>query len=72
MALLAYAKKADSTITGTDWLFFAAAMTSLPMWYLTSDPLSAVVILTVVDLIGFGPTFRKLMPARSRNSSRFS
>ncbi len=34
-------------------------MMSLPLWYLTSDPLWAVVILTIVDLMGFGPTFRK-------------
>lgn len=59
VALLAYIKKSDDTITQTDWLFFIIAMTSLPLWYLTSDPLWAVVILTTVDVIGFGPTFRK-------------
>lgn len=59
VALLAYIKKSDSTITGTDWLFLGLAMTSLPLWYLTSDPLWAVVILTTVDILGFGPTFRK-------------
>src|SRR5262249_8028561 len=30
-----------------------------PLWFLTADPLWAVVTLTVVDLIGFGPTFRR-------------
>jgi len=59
IALLAYLKKSDSTITRTDWLFLILAMTSLPLWYFTSDPLWAVVILTIVDLLGFGPTFRK-------------
>jgi hypothetical protein len=59
IAFLAYIKKSDSTITRTDWVFFAMAMTSLPLWYLTSDPLWAVVILTLVDVLGFGPTFRK-------------
>lgn len=59
VAVLAYIKKSDITITRTDWLFFITAMTSLPLWYLTSDPLSAVVILTAVDLFGFVPTFRK-------------
>ncbi len=34
-------------------------MSSLPFWYLTSDPLWAVLILTTVDVIGFGPTMRK-------------
>ena len=59
VAFLAYIKKSDITITRTDYLFFFVAMTSLPFWYLTSDPLWAVLILTTVDLIGFGPTFRK-------------
>ncbi len=30
-----------------------------PLWYLTTDPLWAVLILTVVDVAGFGPIFRK-------------
>ena len=59
VALLAYSKKSDSSITKTDWWFFILAMTSLPLWYITSNPLWAVVILTTVDVIGFGPTFMK-------------
>jgi hypothetical protein len=59
IAFLAYIKKADNAITRTDWVFLLMAMTSLPCWYLTADPLWAVVILTMVDVIGFGPTFRK-------------
>jgi len=59
VAGLAYTKRADVAITRTDWLFLFAAATSLPCWYLTSDPLAAVVILTAVDILGFGPTFRK-------------
>lgn len=59
IALLAYLKRADITITKIDWLFFFAAISSLPFWYFTSDPLWAVVILTTVDVLGFGPTVRK-------------
>lgn len=59
VAFLAYIKKSDSTITRADWLFFISAMTALPFWYFTSNPLWAVVILTTVDVAGFGPTFRK-------------
>jgi hypothetical protein len=59
VAFLAYVKKADITITKTDWLFFLTAMMSLPLWYFTADPLWAVVILTSVDVFGFGPTVRK-------------
>ncbi|MFZ5593343.1 MAG: hypothetical protein ACOY4D_03620 [Pseudomonadota bacterium] len=59
IAILAYAKRADITITSTDWVFLASALSSLPLWYFTSDPLWAVVILTIVDVLGFGPTVRK-------------
>jgi hypothetical protein len=59
VAFLAYVKRADIAITKTDWLFFTLAMSSLPLWYFSSDPLWAVVVLTAVDVLGFGPTFRK-------------
>ncbi|MBK8163995.1 MAG: hypothetical protein IPK65_12965 [Gammaproteobacteria bacterium] len=59
IAVLAYIKRADTTITKLDWLFFTLALWSLPLWYATSDPLWAVVILTFVDVLGFGPTVRK-------------
>lgn len=60
IAIAAYVKRADITITRMDWLFFAAAISSLPLWYATSNPTFAVVILTLVDLLGFGPTARKV------------
>lgn len=59
VALLAYQKKSDGMITHKDWLFFTIAMSALPFWYFTSNPLWAVIILTSVDLAGFAPTFRK-------------
>ena len=59
VAFLAFQKRSDIAITTVDWLFFLSAMASLPIWYFTSDPLWAVIILTTVDLCGFGPTIRK-------------
>src|SRR5690606_6134109 len=50
----------DITITRSDWYFLWAALASLPLWYFTADPLWAVVILTTIDVLGFGPTLRKL------------
>lgn len=58
VAVLAYRKKADTAITRSDWIFFVVAVAAIPSWLLTADPLSAVVILTGLDLAGFGPTFR--------------
>jgi hypothetical protein len=59
VAVLAYTKKGDGSITNTDWWFLGGAMTSLPLWYITADPLWAVFVLTSVDVLGFGPTIRK-------------
>ena len=59
VAVLAYLKRADITITVADWVFFVAGMSSLPLWYFTTDPMWAVVLLTTVDVLGFGPTLRK-------------
>jgi hypothetical protein len=58
VAVLAYRSQCDTAITRADWVFLTAALAALPCWLLTSDPLWAVVILTGVDLAGFGPTFR--------------
>jgi len=59
VAALAHVKRGDRSITRLDWLFLAAALSALPLWAATSDALWAVVILTLVDLAGFGPTVRK-------------
>lgn len=59
IALLAFIKRADNSITKLDWAFFLLALSSLPFWYFTAVPLSAVMILTLADVLGFGPTIRK-------------
>ena len=59
IAVLAYIKRADISITKIDWGIFVVGLATLPFWYFTSDPLWAVVILTSVDFLGFGPTIRK-------------
>jgi hypothetical protein len=59
IAALSYAKRADTRITATDWAFFLAALSAFPAWYFTANALWAVVILTLADLAGFGPTVRR-------------
>ncbi|HXF07371.1 MAG TPA: hypothetical protein VNK45_02425 [Candidatus Acidoferrales bacterium] len=59
VALLAWRKRGDVTVSRMDWVFLLAALSSLPLWCFMADPLWAVVVLTVVDLLGFGPTLRK-------------
>jgi len=59
IAVLAHLKRGDTAITRWDWIFFVMALSSLPFWYYSEDPLWAVIILTVVDTLGFGPTIRR-------------
>jgi len=58
IAVLAYSRRSDTSITRVDWVFLAVALAALPSWLMTSNPLTAVVLLTAMDLAGFAPTFR--------------
>jgi len=59
IAVLAWRMRADTLITRLDWAFLITSLTALPLWFFTADPLWAVVILTAVDVLGFGPTLRR-------------
>lgn len=71
IAITAYVKRADVAITKVDWLFFISALASLPLWYFTSSPAWAVAALTIVDLLGFGPTVRKAYTSPHSESLSF-
>lgn len=59
IAVLAWVRRADVTVTLTDRLFFAAALAAMPLWHWSDDPLWAVGLITAIELLGFGPTLRK-------------
>lgn len=59
IAVIAYLKRGDILITWSDWGFFSTSLATLPIWFLTANPLWAVVILTLADLVAFIPTIRK-------------
>jgi len=59
IAYLAYQQKRDYIIDRGDWITFYVALGSLVVWYITSNPLWTALILTMVDSIGFIPTFKK-------------
>ncbi|TGL45134.1 hypothetical protein [Leptospira perdikensis] len=59
VACIAYKKRGDIEITKFDWFFFGLAVSSLPFWFYFSDPLAAVIVLSIADILGFIPTFRK-------------
>jgi len=49
----------EKTITRGDWLTFIAAIAAIPVWLITDNPLWSVIIITIIDALGFYPTFRK-------------
>lgn len=51
--------KGERNITKFDWFCLTAALTGIVLWQLTSEPLAAVLIVTLVDVLGLLPTFRK-------------
>ncbi len=56
---LAALKKGEKKITSTDWLSLAGAGIALIFWYFTKGPLISVILITVIDALGFLPTIRK-------------
>lgn len=52
-------RQGDKHIVRSDWIAFIGAMATIPVWYFTKDPLGAVVLATVIDVLGCYPTFRK-------------
>lgn len=57
--VVAAIRQAQWDITRSDWLSFIGALLGIVLWQVTSDPLLAVIVVTIVDALAFAPTFRK-------------
>jgi hypothetical protein len=71
VAWLSLKLRSDLSATKSDWAFLIASLLSLPAWFFTTDPLWSVVILTAVDVLGFGPTLRKAWRYPQEESTLF-
>lgn len=71
IAVASYVKRGDTLITAGDWDFLIVALAAFPAWYLTANPLWAVVILTLADLLAFGPTIRRAYQQPHLESASF-
>jgi len=49
----------EKRITKSDWLCFIGALVAIAFWFVTSNPLGAVVIASLINLLALVPTFRK-------------
>jgi len=52
-------KNGGYRITRWDTVSFVGALAAMPAWILTANPLAAVIILTIIETLGFMPTYRK-------------
>lgn len=51
--------RGEKDITRSDWACLIGAFVAIGLWILTSQPLLSVILISVIDAIGFLPTFRK-------------
>ncbi|MDD5587460.1 MAG: hypothetical protein PHY92_11015 [Alphaproteobacteria bacterium] len=51
--------RGEKDIKRSDGLALAGALATIPLWYLTGDPLGAVVLIAVIETLAFYPTIRK-------------
>jgi hypothetical protein len=51
--------KGEKNITRSDKLNLAGAGFALLLWFFTDSPLWSVILITIIDFLGFLPTFRK-------------
>lgn len=69
IAGLSYIKNPRLRITRSDWLIFIVALSSIPLWYITNDPLWSVIIVVAIDVTGYFPTLRKAYALPDEESS---
>jgi len=53
-------KNGEKQTARADWISLALAAIALTLWFVTKDPLTSIILTTLVDVVGgFFPTFRK-------------
>ena len=51
--------RGEKHITKSDWAAFIIAMSAIPVWQMTGNPLWAIIIVSMIDAAAYYPTFRK-------------
>ncbi len=58
IAMLAV-KRGERGLTKFDWVCFGGTLAAIVLWLLTKEPLGAVIVITLADVLAFAPTYRK-------------
>lgn len=51
--------KGEKEITRTDWLSLFGAGIAILLWIVVDQPIISIILITLIDALGFAPTFRK-------------
>ena len=51
--------KGEKNIKKSDWLCFITALITIPLWYFTKTPFWSVILISIINALGYIPTFRK-------------
>jgi hypothetical protein len=52
-------RQGDKNITYHDVIVLVVALSAIPIWMMTENPFTAILIVTFIDLLGYLPTLRK-------------
>lgn len=69
IAGIGYVKRENIVITKGDKWAFILSLTAIPLWMITHTPFWSVILITLIDGLGFYPTFRKSWSAPEQESS---
>lgn len=59
ISVASFINKGERYITRSDWLSFVSSLATIPLWIATDNPLYSVILITLIDALGYYPTFRK-------------
>lgn len=68
IAGIGYIKRKNITISSSDKWAFVLSLLAIPLWIITQTPLWSVILITLIDVAGFYPTFRKSWHAPEQES----
>lgn len=52
-------KYGEKDITRDDWVTFIAGLVIIPVWLVTESPLTALILVLLIEVLGYYPTLRK-------------
>jgi hypothetical protein len=52
-------RRGDRSYARADWVTLAISLSAIPLWVITQSPLGSVILVCIIDTVGYLPTLRK-------------